>query len=76
MARSLVGGLSLASSDEALTTCVEELNEHLIRYSFCKAILWQVGQTKSNKDNNQISLNPAIKNHEGMFHRRELRSLC
>lgn len=39
--RALIGGLSQASSAEALTTCVEALNEHLIRYPSCKAILWQ-----------------------------------
>lgn len=57
VARSLVGGLSRASSAEALTTCVEALNEHLILYPSCKAVLWQVCQIKSHHD---LVLNEAI----------------
>lgn len=53
VARALVGALSQVSSAEALTTCVEALNEHLIRYPSCKAILWQVCWTESNHDHNQ-----------------------
>ncbi|XP_059189789.1 calcium-independent phospholipase A2-gamma-like [Centropristis striata] len=41
MTRRLVGTLSQASSPDALTACVEALNEHLIRYPSCKAVMWQ-----------------------------------
>ncbi|KAM4563459.1 calcium-independent phospholipase A2-gamma-like isoform 1-T2 [Odontesthes bonariensis] len=39
--RGLIISLALASSLEALTACVEALNEHLIRYPSCKALIWQ-----------------------------------
>ncbi|XP_029993673.1 calcium-independent phospholipase A2-gamma-like [Sphaeramia orbicularis] len=39
--RGLIGCLGQASSPEALTACVEALNEHLIRYPSCKILLWQ-----------------------------------
>nr|XP_046252974.1 calcium-independent phospholipase A2-gamma-like isoform X2 [Scatophagus argus] len=39
--RGLKGSLVQASSPEALTACVEALNEHLIRYPSCKALMWQ-----------------------------------
>lgn len=42
MTRGLIGTLSNASSPDALTACVEALNEHLIRYPSCKALMWQV----------------------------------
>lgn len=38
----LISSLGQALSPEALTTCVEALNEHLIRYPSCKALMWQV----------------------------------
>ncbi|XP_035512299.1 calcium-independent phospholipase A2-gamma-like isoform X1 [Morone saxatilis] len=41
MTRGLIGSLVQASSPEALTACVEALNEHLIRYPSCKALMWQ-----------------------------------
>ncbi|XP_029363172.1 calcium-independent phospholipase A2-gamma-like [Echeneis naucrates] len=37
----LIGSLGLASSPTALISCVEALNEHLIRYPSCKALMWQ-----------------------------------
>ncbi|KAG8002506.1 Calcium-independent phospholipase A2-gamma [Nibea albiflora] len=37
----LIGSLTQTSSPEALTACVEALNEHLIRYPSCKALMWQ-----------------------------------
>ncbi|KAM9856199.1 calcium-independent phospholipase A2-gamma-like [Aulostomus maculatus] len=37
----LIYRLGQTSSPEALTTCVEALNEHLIRYPSCKTLLWQ-----------------------------------
>lgn len=40
--RGLIGRLSQASSPEAVTTCVEALNQHLICHPACKAIMWQV----------------------------------
>ncbi|XP_056241837.1 calcium-independent phospholipase A2-gamma-like [Seriola aureovittata] len=39
--RGLIGSLGLASSPGALIACVEALNEHLIRYPSCKAVMWQ-----------------------------------
>ncbi|XP_034550972.1 calcium-independent phospholipase A2-gamma-like [Notolabrus celidotus] len=39
--RRLIGSLAQASSPEALTACVDALNEHLIRYPSCKAVMWQ-----------------------------------
>ncbi|TDH10292.1 hypothetical protein EPR50_G00073490 [Perca flavescens] len=41
MTQGLIGTLSQASSPEALTACVEALNEHLIHYPSCKALMWQ-----------------------------------
>ncbi|XP_070696208.1 calcium-independent phospholipase A2-gamma-like [Pempheris klunzingeri] len=41
MTRGLVGSLAQTSSPEALAACVEGLNEHLIRYPSCKALMWQ-----------------------------------
>ncbi|XP_044067601.1 calcium-independent phospholipase A2-gamma-like [Siniperca chuatsi] len=41
MTRGLISSLAQASSPEALTACVEALNEHLIRYPSCKALMWQ-----------------------------------
>ncbi|XP_054464723.1 calcium-independent phospholipase A2-gamma-like [Anoplopoma fimbria] len=41
MTRGLIGTLSQASSSEALTACTEALNEHLICYPSCKAVMWQ-----------------------------------
>lgn len=47
----LIGSLTQTSFPEALTACVEALNEHLIRYPSCKALMWQVcwkwGQKKN-----------------------------
>ncbi|KAM9751921.1 calcium-independent phospholipase A2-gamma-like [Menidia menidia] len=37
----LIISLGLASTLEATTSCVEALNEHLIRYPSCKALIWQ-----------------------------------
>nr|XP_019951679.1 PREDICTED: calcium-independent phospholipase A2-gamma-like isoform X1 [Paralichthys olivaceus]XP_019951680.1 PREDICTED: calcium-independent phospholipase A2-gamma-like isoform X1 [Paralichthys olivaceus] len=37
----LIGSLGLASSPGALVACVEALNEHLIRFPSCKALMWQ-----------------------------------
>ncbi|XP_040009496.1 calcium-independent phospholipase A2-gamma-like [Xiphias gladius] len=37
----LVASLGLASSPGALIACVEALNDHLIRYPSCKALMWQ-----------------------------------
>lgn len=42
LTRGLLSSLGLASSPEALTACVEALNEHLIRHPSCKAVIWQV----------------------------------
>ncbi|KAM3617948.1 uncharacterized protein V6R79_013124 [Siganus canaliculatus] len=39
--RVLIGNLIKASSPDALTACVEALNEHLIQYPSCKALMWQ-----------------------------------
>lgn len=39
--RGLIGSLAQASSPDTLTACVEALNEHLIRYPSCKALMWQ-----------------------------------
>ncbi|XP_071333018.1 calcium-independent phospholipase A2-gamma-like [Trachinotus anak] len=39
--RGLIGSLGLASSPGELIACVEALNEHLIRYPSCKALMWQ-----------------------------------
>ncbi|XP_034733326.1 calcium-independent phospholipase A2-gamma-like [Etheostoma cragini] len=41
MTQGLIGTLSQASSPEALTACVDALNEHLIHYPSCKALMWQ-----------------------------------
>ncbi|XP_049921305.1 calcium-independent phospholipase A2-gamma-like isoform X2 [Epinephelus moara] len=41
MTRRWIVTLSQASSPEALLACVEALNEHLIRYPSCKAVMWQ-----------------------------------
>lgn len=41
LTRRLIGSLVQAPSPEALTSCVEALNEHLIRYPSCKAVMWQ-----------------------------------
>ncbi|XP_062418707.1 calcium-independent phospholipase A2-gamma-like [Pungitius pungitius] len=41
MTRGLIGALSQALPPEALASCVEVLNEHLIRYPSCKALMWQ-----------------------------------
>lgn len=40
--RGLITCLAQASSPDALTACLEALNEHLIRYPSCKALMWQV----------------------------------
>ncbi|XP_061759178.1 calcium-independent phospholipase A2-gamma-like [Nerophis ophidion] len=37
----LIQGLRQASSAEALTTCVEALNDHLIHHPSCKALMWK-----------------------------------
>lgn len=42
-ARGLMDRLSRASSAEAVTACLEALNQHLIRHPACKAVMWQVG---------------------------------
>lgn len=42
-ARGLMSTLSRASSAEAVTACLEALNQHLIRHPGCKAVMWQVG---------------------------------
>ncbi|XP_038578144.1 calcium-independent phospholipase A2-gamma-like isoform X3 [Micropterus salmoides] len=39
--RGLITCLAQASSPDALTACLEALNEHLIRYPSCKALMWQ-----------------------------------
>ncbi|XP_020510842.1 calcium-independent phospholipase A2-gamma-like isoform X1 [Labrus bergylta] len=41
MTQQLIGALVQASTPEALTACVDTLNEHLIRYPSCKAVMWQ-----------------------------------
>ncbi|XP_067448986.1 calcium-independent phospholipase A2-gamma-like [Thunnus thynnus] len=41
MIRALICSLGQASSPEALTSCVEALNEHLIRHPSRKALMWQ-----------------------------------
>ncbi|XP_068452973.1 calcium-independent phospholipase A2-gamma-like [Clinocottus analis] len=41
MTRGMIGTLSQALPPEALAACVEALNEHLIRYPSCKALMWQ-----------------------------------
>lgn len=41
MTRGLIGNMAQASSPEALTACMEALNEHLIRNPSCKAFMWQ-----------------------------------
>lgn len=41
MTSGLIGSLRLACSPDVLTACVEALNEHLIRYPSCKALIWQ-----------------------------------
>ncbi|XP_028264722.1 calcium-independent phospholipase A2-gamma-like [Parambassis ranga] len=41
MMHGFIGSLGLASSPEALAACVEALNNHLIRYPSCKALIWQ-----------------------------------
>lgn len=46
--QALIGGLAQASSPEALTICMEALNEHLIRYPSCKAVMWQVCWKENN----------------------------
>lgn len=48
MTRGLIGSLAQASSPDALTACVEALNEHLIRQPSCKAVMWQVRQKWNN----------------------------
>ncbi|KAF7667456.1 hypothetical protein LDENG_00060340 [Lucifuga dentata] len=37
----LIGALGQALNAEVLTACIETLNEHLIRYPSCKALMWQ-----------------------------------
>ncbi|XP_041860176.1 calcium-independent phospholipase A2-gamma-like [Melanotaenia boesemani] len=39
--RGLINSLGLAPSREALTACIEALNEHIIGYPSCKALIWQ-----------------------------------
>ncbi|XP_026188694.1 calcium-independent phospholipase A2-gamma-like isoform X2 [Mastacembelus armatus] len=41
MTRVLMSSLRLTLSPEALTACMEALNEHLIQYPSCKALMWQ-----------------------------------
>ncbi|XP_063751518.1 LOW QUALITY PROTEIN: calcium-independent phospholipase A2-gamma-like [Eleginops maclovinus] len=41
MTRGLIGTLSQASSPQDLAACLATVNEHLIRYPSCKAVMWQ-----------------------------------
>ncbi|KAF3860760.1 hypothetical protein F7725_001015 [Dissostichus mawsoni] len=41
MARGFIGTLTQTSSPEDLTACLAALNEHLICYPSCKAVMWQ-----------------------------------
>ncbi|KAJ4933756.1 hypothetical protein JOQ06_006567 [Pogonophryne albipinna] len=41
MARRFIGTLTQTSSPEDLTACLAALNEHLICYPSCKAVMWQ-----------------------------------
>ncbi|KAK5924045.1 hypothetical protein CgunFtcFv8_000956 [Champsocephalus gunnari] len=41
MARRFIGTLTQTSSPEDLTACLTALNEHLICYPSCKAVMWQ-----------------------------------
>ncbi|TNN73526.1 Calcium-independent phospholipase A2-gamma [Liparis tanakae] len=57
----LIGTLSQALSPEALAACVEALNEHLIRYPSCKALMWQektavtlLKKRRTNRDNQAL----------------------
>ncbi|XP_006794270.1 calcium-independent phospholipase A2-gamma-like isoform X2 [Neolamprologus brichardi] len=55
--------LRLASTPEALTDCVEALNEHLIHYPSCKALIW--------KEKIAVSMLRQRKNYE---HNQELQA--
>uniref|UniRef100_UPI003AAFD3B2 calcium-independent phospholipase A2-gamma-like n=1 Tax=Centroberyx gerrardi TaxID=166262 RepID=UPI003AAFD3B2 len=57
----LIGSLGQALSPEALTACMEALNEHLIYYPSCKALMWQektavmlLKQRRSYRDNQEL----------------------
>ncbi|XP_018529972.2 calcium-independent phospholipase A2-gamma [Lates calcarifer] len=59
--RGLIGSLGLAPSPGALIACVEALNEHLIRYPSCKALMWQektavmlLRKRRTYKDNQEL----------------------
>ena len=43
--RALVGSLGHSLPPDALTTCVKELNRHLITHPACKLVVWQVPQS-------------------------------
>ncbi|XP_029973840.1 calcium-independent phospholipase A2-gamma-like [Salarias fasciatus] len=61
MTYGLMGNLRLASSPDALTACVEALNEHLIRYPSCKALIWQ-----ENTAVTLLKLRRSYKHHPGL----------
>ncbi|KAG9339725.1 hypothetical protein JZ751_023372 [Albula glossodonta] len=59
--RVLVKRLQQAASPTSLSTCIEELNEHLILYPACKAAAWQektvlvlLGQRRFHRDNQEL----------------------
>ncbi|KAM4610678.1 calcium-independent phospholipase A2-gamma-like [Polymixia lowei] len=61
MTHRLIGSLGQAFSPNALTACIEALNEHLIRYPSCKAVMWQektairlLKQRRNYRDNQEL----------------------
>jgi len=46
MTRVLLNRLKEASVPSSITSCVEELNTHLIQHPACKTVVWQVYNTK------------------------------
>lgn len=42
MTKVLLNSLQDAIVPSSITSCVEELNAHLIKYPACKAVVWQV----------------------------------
>lgn len=46
MTRVLLNRLEEASVPSSITSCVDELNTHLIQHPACKAVVWQVYNTR------------------------------
>ncbi|XP_046895885.1 calcium-independent phospholipase A2-gamma-like isoform X3 [Hypomesus transpacificus] len=59
--RALVGSLGHSLSPDALTTCIKELNRHLIKHPACKLVVWQektavklLRQRRCHRDNQDL----------------------